>query len=145
MASPRSEPWIVDDELWGLIEPVLPQTPRRFGYPGRKRLDDRPVLQGILFVLHTAIGWEYLPQEPGFGSGMTAWRRLHSWQAAGVWDRLHMVLLDRLQAAGQIDWSRAIVGAGYVQARTGAAGSGRARSTVAGRVSSTTSYPTPTG
>jgi Putative transposase of IS4/5 family (DUF4096) len=56
MASSRPKPWIVDDELWGLIEPLLPQTPRRFRYPGRKRLDDRLVLQGILFVLHTGIG-----------------------------------------------------------------------------------------
>jgi transposase len=78
MASSRTKPWIVDDELWGLIEPLLPQSPRRFRYPGRRRLDDRLVLQGILFVLHTGIGWEHLPQELGFGSGMTAWRRLHA-------------------------------------------------------------------
>jgi transposase len=57
MASSRPKPWIVDDELWGLIEPLLPQAPRRFRYPGRKRLDDRLVLQGILFVLHTGIGF----------------------------------------------------------------------------------------
>jgi transposase len=38
---------------------------RRFRYPGRKPLDDRQVLQGILFVLHTGIGWEHLPQELG--------------------------------------------------------------------------------
>jgi transposase len=139
MASSRTKPWIVDDELWGLIAPLLPQSPRRFRYPGRKRLDDRLVLQGILFVLHTGIGWEHLPQELGFGSGMTAWRRLHVWQNAGVWDRLHLVLLTRLQAAGQIDWSRAIVDASYVQAKKGAPGSGRARSTAAGRVPSTTS------
>lgn len=86
MATSRTKPWIVDDELRGLIAPLLPQSPRRFRYPGRKRLDDRLVLQGILFVLHTGIGWEHLPQELGFGSGMTAWRRLHAWQNAGVWD-----------------------------------------------------------
>jgi transposase len=139
VASSRSKPWIVDDELWGLIEPLLPKTPRRFRYPGRKRLDDRLVLQGILFVLHTGIGWEHLPQELGFGSGMTAWRRLHAWQAVGVWDRLHLVLLERLQAAGQIDWTRAIIDSSYVQAKKGAPGSGRARSTAAVRASSTTS------
>ena len=139
MATSRTKPWIVDDELWGLIEPLLPQTPRRLHYPGRRRLDDRLVLQGILCVLHTGIGWEHLPQELGFGSGMTAWRRLYAWQNAGVWDRLHLVLLTRLQAAGQIDWSRAIVDASYVQAKKGAPGSGRARSTAAGRVPSTTS------
>src|SRR3954471_17367782 len=88
MAS-RAKPWVVEDGLWELIEPLLPKQERRFRYPGRRRLDDRLVLQGILFVLHTGIGWEHLPQELGFGSGMTAWRRLREWQEAGVWSRLH--------------------------------------------------------
>ena len=97
------------------------------------------MLQGILFVLHTGIGWEHLPQELGFGSGMTAWRRLHEWHAAGVWGQLHRVLLERLQRAGEIDWSRALVDASYVQAKKGAAGSARAPSTAAARAPSTTS------
>ena len=64
-------PWIVSDELWARIEPLLPVVPRRADHPGRKRLDDRKVLCGILFVLYTGIPWEFLPQELGFGSGMT--------------------------------------------------------------------------
>jgi transposase len=109
----------VQDGLWQRIEPLLPTRPRRFRYPGRKPLDDRLVLQGILFVLHTGIGWEHLPQELGFGCGMTAWRRLRDWQQAGVWDRLHAVLLAELHAAGEIDWSRAVADASHVQAKKG--------------------------
>jgi transposase len=66
-----SKPWDVDDELWALIEPLLPKVERRIRHPGRKRHPDRLVFQGILFVLHTGIAWEHLPQELGFGSGMT--------------------------------------------------------------------------
>jgi hypothetical protein len=52
--SMRVPPWIVSDGLWRQrVEPLLPRKPRRFRYPGRKPLDDRLVLQGILFVLHT--------------------------------------------------------------------------------------------
>jgi hypothetical protein len=40
---------------------------------------------------------------------VTGWRRLAQWNAAGVWERLHEVLLAKLQAAGQIDWSRAVI------------------------------------
>ncbi|MEU9513420.1 transposase, partial [Micromonospora sp. NPDC048169] len=81
---------MVSDELWAEIAPLLPpRPPRRSRYPGRKPLDDRKVLCGILFVLYTAIPWEYLPQELGFGSGMTCWRRLRDWNQAGVWQRLH--------------------------------------------------------
>ncbi|CAL2072782.1 protein of unknown function [Streptomyces murinus] len=49
---------------------------RRTRHRGRKRHPDRLVFQGILFMLHTGIAWEHLPQELGFGSGMTYWRRL---------------------------------------------------------------------
>jgi transposase len=64
-------------------------------------LPDRLVLNGILHGLHTAIAWEDLPQEYGYGSGVTAWRRLRDWQKAGVWDALHQKLLVKLNAAGR--------------------------------------------
>ncbi|MFH9228289.1 IS5 family transposase [Streptomyces lydicus] len=85
------KPWEVDDDLWALIEPLLPKVERRARYPGRKRHPDRLVFQGILFVLHTGIAWEHLPQELGFASGMTCWRHLAEWTEAEVWRRLHVV------------------------------------------------------
>ncbi len=76
---------LVDDELWKLIQPLLPvPMPRRWRYPGRKRLQNRRALTGILFVLKSGILWEMLPQEMGCGSGMTCWRRLRDWQEVGV-------------------------------------------------------------
>ena len=101
-------PWIVSDDLWELVQPLLPKKERRFRYPGRRRLPERETLQGILFVLHTGISWTHLPRELGFGSGITSWRRLDEWQKAGVWVELHEVLLTRLRAAGEIEWSRAV-------------------------------------
>lgn len=65
----RSKPWEVEDDLWERIEPLLPVVERRFRHPGRKRLDDRKALCGILFVLYTAIPWEFLPQELGVRVG----------------------------------------------------------------------------
>ena len=97
---------LVSDELWEIVEPLIPKVSRRFKHPGRKRIPDRQVLTGIVFVLQTGIAWEYLPQEMGCGSGMTCWRRLHEWQQAGVWERLHEVLLAKLHRAELIDWSR---------------------------------------
>ena len=111
---------LVDDALWDRIEPLLPVVERRYRYPGRKRIPDRQALTGILFVLKTGIPWEDLPQEMGCGSGMTCWRRLRDWNDAGVWDRLHQVLLDELHAAGEIDWSRAVVDSSHVRAKGGA-------------------------
>ncbi len=120
---------LVSDELWARIEPELPVIKRRTRYPGRKRIPDRQVLTGILFVLKTGIPWEDLPQEMGCGSGMTCWRRLQEWNDAGVWQRLHHVLLDELHESGQIDWSRAAVDSSHVRAKGGASRPARRRST----------------
>jgi hypothetical protein len=73
MGKRQSRPWIVSHELWSLIEPLLPEAPPK-QVEGRPRVPDRQALCGILFELHTGIQWEYLPQELGFGSGMTCWR-----------------------------------------------------------------------
>jgi transposase len=115
----QQPPWIVSDELWARIEPLLPVVVRRADHPGRKRLDDRTVLCGILFVLYTGIPWEFLPQELGFGSGMTCWRRLRDWNDAGVWTRLHENLLAELNAAGALDWSRAAIDGSHLRAMKG--------------------------
>ncbi len=143
MATTR--PWDVPDGLWELIEPLLPTVTRRFRYPGRKRLGDRETLQGILFVLYTGIAWRHLPLELGFGSGATCRRRLDEWQAAGVWDKLHELLLARLQQAGEIEWSRAVVDGSHIQAKKGAPKRARARWTEAEPDPSTTSWLTPRG
>lgn len=129
---------LVDDDLWAILKPLLPAPPpRRFRYPGRKRIEHRQALTGILFVLKTGIGWEDLPQEMGCGSGMTCWRRLRDWQAAGVWQQLHEVLLAKLQSAGQIDWSRAVVDSASVRALKGGAKPGRTPRTKPGRAANT--------
>jgi transposase len=96
-------------------------------------------VSGILFVLQTGIAWEHLPQQLGFGSGMTCWRRLRRWQEAGLWQRLHELLLAELHAAGELDWLRAVADSSQIQAKKGAARSARARSTGAVRAPSTTS------
>jgi transposase len=108
---------LVDDDLWLVIEPLLPKRPpRNRRSAGRKPIEDRKVLTGIVFVLSTGIPWEMLPKEMGCGSGMTCWRRLRDWQRAGVWERMHGLLLDLLRNADKIDWSRAAVDSSHVRA-----------------------------
>ena len=137
------KPWVVSDELWELVEPLLPRKERRFRSPGRKRLSDRQALCGILFVLHTGIAWRHLPSELGFGSGITCWRRMEEWQEAGVWEALHRLLLARLRASGEIDWSRAVIDGSHVQAKKGAPRRARARLTAGAGARNTISLSTP--
>ena len=119
---------LVSDELWEMLQPLLPPAkPRRFRYPGRRRIDGRKALTGILFVLKSGIPWEMLPREMGCDSGMTCWRRLKEWHEAGVWQSLHELLLSKLQGADALDWSRACVDSAPVRA-VGGGGKNRPQS-----------------
>jgi transposase len=110
---------LVTDELWEIVEPLLPEEPPK-PKGGRPRLDDRAALTGIVFVLKSGIPWEMLPQEMGCGSGVTCcWRRLKEWHEAGVWGSLHRALLDRLGESEQIDWERASLDSASIPAKRG--------------------------
>jgi transposase len=114
---------LLPDELWELIEPLLPKwTPSPKG--GQPRLPDRNALTGILFVLKTGIPWEDLPAEMNCGCGMTCWRRLRDWQEDGTWLRIHEVLLEKLRGADRIAWERALVDSSFVRAAYGGEGTG---------------------
>jgi len=126
----------VSDELWVRIEPLLPKREPPTEKGGRPPVEDRAVLAGILFVLKTGIPWEYFPHEMGC-CGMTLWRRLRDWQQAGIWERLHHTLLQRLADAGKIDWRRASVDASRVPAKGGAFRPARTRPIGASRALST--------
>lgn len=134
----RPEPWEVGDRLWAVVEPLLPRVERRARHPCRKRHPGRLVFQGILFVLLTGIAWEHLPQELGFGSGVTCWRRLAEWTDAGVWPRLHEAFLAELRSAGALDFSRAAVDGSHIRALKVEPGQDEAPSTGAEPAANTT-------
>jgi transposase len=128
---------LVSDELWMLVGPQLPaHTPSPKG--GHPPIDNRICLTGILFVLKTGIPWEDFPQEMGC-CGMTLWNRLRDWHRAGVWQRLHELLLAHLRDAGQIDFSRAVADSSSVRAIHGGKKPVRIPRTGASRAPSTTS------
>jgi transposase len=111
---------LVTDALWERIEPLLPPLPpRRFRFPGRKPIDQRKILTGILFVLKTGIAWDDLPSEMGCGCGKTCRHYLRFWHEAGVWLKLHALLLAELNGADQIDWERALIDASFAKAPEG--------------------------
>ena len=111
--------WQVRDELWEVVEPLLPeQSPSPRG--GRPRVDDRVAFGAIVFVLVTGIAWRHLPQELGC-SPATAHRRLQQWQRAGLFNRLHRELLRRLNQAGRIDWETAAIDGSHIRALQGGA------------------------
>jgi transposase len=111
---------LVTDALWERVHPLLPPPPRRrLRFPGRKPLDQRKILTGILFVLKTGIAWDDLPAELGCGCGKTCRHYLRLWHQAGAWRKLHALLLAELNGADQIDWGRALIDASFAKAPEG--------------------------
>ena len=129
---------LVPDELWEIIQPLLPRHKAKPGKRGRPPVDDRACLTGIIFVLQSGIPWWMLPQEMGCGSGVTCWRRLRYWQRRGVWKKLLHALLDRLGREGLLDWSKAVVDSqsyravfgGYSPAKTPRTGPKKAQNAI---------------
>lgn len=69
------------DGEWSIIEPLLPNKPR-----GVPRVDDRRVLNGILWRFRTGSPWAEIPER--YGPSTTCYNRFVRWRKAGVWDQL---------------------------------------------------------
>lgn len=134
---------LVPDDLWAVIEPLLPPEPKK-PKGGRPRASDRAALPGIILVLRTGMQWKHLSRSAVGCSGKTSWRRLGAWQAASVWAALHRAMLEKLQDADALDWSRAALDSASLPAKKGAPRRGRTRRTEASRARSATLSWTPT-
>jgi len=98
---------------WAFIEPLLPPRART----GRPRVNDRMVLNGILYVLVTGCRWMDMP--PKYGSYVTAWRRLKRWSEEGVWKRVLEALIAKGYSTGRLSLDRVAVDSTTVEARKG--------------------------
>ncbi|WP_329203369.1 MULTISPECIES: IS5 family transposase [unclassified Streptomyces] len=100
---------LVPDELWELLQRVVPEAPTRPQGGGRRRHGDREVLAAIVFVATSGCTWQQLPPASFGPSGATAHRRFAEWSKARVWAKLHRLVLDELGARGELDWSRCAI------------------------------------
>ena len=130
---------LVPEELWALVEPLLPAPPRP-PYGGRHRaIPDRNCFAAIVYMARTSTPWRLLPaRELGCGSPATAWRRLAEWATAGVFEALHLDILDRLGEQGRLDWTRTSVDSASVRAKRGGTTLTQIRSTVASQAARST-------
>ena len=110
--------WNVSDELWAKIEPILAELdpPRN---RGRKRIDQRRALDGILFRMRSGVQWNHLPKE--FGDDSSVHRTFQRWVALGVFERIWAVLVAECDALGGVDWEWQSADAAMGKARFGGA------------------------
>lgn len=87
----------LSDEEWEFVRPLLPVSLR-----GRKRLDDRRVLNGIVWKFRTGTAWRDVPER--YGSWQTLHTRFRRWALDGTFDRMLQAAQAKADAAGGIDW-----------------------------------------
>ena len=91
----------IPDDLWNLIEPILPPD-KAPGTNGRPRVPNRTVLNGILYVLRTGCQWKMVPRQ--YGSGSTCHLRLQTWARASLFARIWRVCLQHYDDLQGVDW-----------------------------------------
>ncbi len=82
---------------WEFVQPLLPASLR-----GRKRLDDRTVLNGIVWKFRTGAGGRDVPER--YGPWATLHTRFRRWALESTFDRMLRAAQARADAAGGIDW-----------------------------------------
>ena len=88
----------LSDEQWGLLAPFFPPRPRKRGGQWR---DDRTLLNGIFWRLHTGAPWRDLPRR--YGPWQTVDHRFNTMRQSGLLDRILQRLQLRLNEAGLIE------------------------------------------
>ena len=93
--------WRVPDDLWAQIEVILaehdPAKPI-----GRKRIDQRRALDGIIYRLRGGVQWNQLPKE--FGGDSSVHRTFQRWARPKVFDQIWAVLRGKCDELGGVDW-----------------------------------------
>jgi transposase len=109
----------LSDQQWARIAPFFPH---RFhnGKPGHPFNDHRPIVNGILWILHTGAPWRDLPER--YGPWETVFYRFNRWRNDGTWNRIVTALLDELDEQGQIDPDLWCIDGSVIRASRAAAG-----------------------
>ena len=106
----------INDDRWKLIDPLLPK-PKINPKGGRPSIDNREVLEGIIWVLRTGARWQDLPDR--YPSASSCWRRLRLWEEQGVWLDVWRKFLSMLDEKGALDWQEAFIDGSFAPAKKG--------------------------
>ena len=106
------------DEQWALIEPLLPELPKRNDGKGRPWRENREIMTGILWILRSGARWKDLPDK--FPPYQTCHRRFQAWVQDGSLRKVLEALAQDLETRGEIDLSECFIDGTFVIAKKGA-------------------------
>jgi transposase len=108
------------DEQWTVVQPLIPVPAKRADGRGRPRIDDRKILNGILWIMRTGAQWMDMPDR--YPSYQTCHRRFQEWVKAGAFEEMLKALANDLKERGDLDLSECFVDGSFVIAKKGALG-----------------------
>jgi transposase len=107
----------ITDEQWTILEPHIPEKLPREDGKARPRVNNREVLNGILWVLRTGAAWQDLPDR--YHSPATCHRRFQEWRREGVLENILQTLAKDLKERGELDLSECFIDGFFVAAKRG--------------------------
>ncbi len=110
MAAKRNASYVVSDDFWARVEPLVPARAQMSGKTylrkpgaGRPPKPARQVFEAIVYVLRTGCQWKALPKEQ-FGSASAVHKRFLEWQKAGFFQALWATGLAEYDQMEGIAW-----------------------------------------
>ena len=108
------------DEQWAVVEPLLPKTAKRADGKGRPRVDNRAILNGILWIMRTGAPWHDMPNR--YPPYQTCHRRFQEWVQAGTFETILRKLVQDVKERGDLDLTECFIDGTFVMAKKGAQG-----------------------
>ena len=108
---------LLTEAQWKKIAPLLPR-PRKHRKGGRPWIENRRVLEGILWILRSGARWQDMPEK--YPHPSTCWRRLRDWDEQGVWLNIWRAFLSELNERQQLKWSESFLDGSFAPAKKGA-------------------------
>ena len=108
------------DEQWVVIEPLLPKPAKRADGKGRPRVDDRIILNGILWVMRTGAPWHDMPNR--YPPYQTCHRRFQEWVRSGTFEKILKTLVEDVKERDDLDSTECFIDGTFVMAKKGAHG-----------------------
>jgi len=114
----------LSEQQWARIAPLLPHRTHH-GQAGHPFQNPRPIVNGILWILHTGAPWRDVPER--YGPWETVFASFNRWREDGTWVRIAISLLNELDDQGQIDHDLWCIDGSVIRASRAAAGAKKKR------------------
>lgn len=108
----------ITNDQWVIVSPLIDAALPSKKVSGRPRVDNRAILNGILWICRTGAPWKDLPEK--YPPYQTCHRRFQEWVNATIWEKILIKLAVDLKKRGHIDLAECFIDGSFAAAKKGA-------------------------